>query len=174
MNCPVCKLKLTRKFYEEVIIHQCDGCLGTLIKFERLKTIETRRDKSEDELMDELANATEDSLQKLRCSHCLSNMEKRRKKIGVWEFAIDRCNKCKLVWLDSGELAKLQVIYESSEQGVESERFRNRLETMSPEEKEEYEQRISDLPEENFAKDVIQGIVTDWRLGGRYWWLRFW
>lgn len=170
MKCPICKVKLTRKKYEEVAIHQCGDCQGTLLKFNRLKQIENRRDKLEEELMDEMVNSAEDSRQKLRCSGCMSTMEKRRKKIGPWDFAIDRCNKCQLIWLDAGELAKMQVIFEFSEKGEEAERFRQRLKNMTPAEKAEYEERIANLPEGNFAMEVIDGIESDWRLGGGWYW----
>lgn len=170
MKCPVCKVKLTRKKYEDVAIHQCESCHGNLLKFNRLKQIETRRDKNEQELMDELVNAAEDNSQKIRCSNCMSNMEKRRKQIGPWDFTIDRCNKCQLIWLDAGELAKMQVVFESSEKGEEAERFRQRLKNMMPTEKAEYEERIANLPEENFAMDVIEGIESHWAINdGRFW-----
>ena len=138
--------------------------MGTLLRFERLRTVESRTDKSEDDLMQELVHAGEDTIEKVRCSRCLSNMEKRVKQLGSCKFSIDRCNKCKLIWLDAGELAKLQVIYEYSEKGEEAKRFRDRLKNMSPEEKHEYEERIANLPEENFAMDVIKGVATDWRV----------
>ena len=164
LKCPICKILLVRKTYEGVNIHACEKCTGTLLRFDRLRAVESRRDKSEQELTNELVQAGEDTLEKIRCSRCLSNMEKRTKKLGSWEFTIDRCNKCKLVWLDAGELAKLQVVYEYSEKGEEAKRFQNRLKNMSPEEKREYEARIASLKEEDFAMDVISGVATDWRV----------
>lgn len=53
-----------------------------------------------------------------------------------------------MIWLDSGELAKMQLVYEYSEQGEEIDRFRNRLKNMSPERKRDLEERIANLAED--------------------------
>lgn len=76
----------------------------------------------------------------------MSRMEKRSKKIGNSRFSIDRCTKCELMWLDAGELAKLQIIHEYSVKGREQQAFRERLENMTPEEKKELDDRIASLP----------------------------
>ncbi len=165
MKCPACKSKLNRVQYEGIHIHQCSACFGHLVKFERLKTIEVRREKTEEALMDEMVQSGEDTAEKIRCTRCLSNMEKRKKKIGPWDFFIDRCNRCKLTWLDAGELAKWQVIYQFSEKGEEAERFRQRLENMTPAEKAEYEERIANLPEENVSLEIFAALATNWQFG---------
>ena len=58
--------------------------------------------------------------------------------MGTLQFLIDQCRDCEHLWLDKGELAKLQVIYQYSEKGEEAERFRQRLATMSSQEKADF------------------------------------
>ena len=167
MKCPICKIRLNRQRYEDIVIHACDRCSGTLVKFDRLKVIESRRDKTRDDLMEELVDAGLDNADKIRCTRCLSTMEKKTRKIGSSQFSIDRCNKCRLFWLDSGELAKLQVIYEFSPRGEEMFRFQDRLKNMTPQEKLDYEERMAKLPRENIAADIVKGVAVN-MFTGRY------
>ena len=138
MNCPSCKLKLQRIQYEGLNIRQCGECRGHLVTFSRLKSIQARRRNSENDLLDEVVEEGVDTLDKLRCPTCLRRMEKRTKRMGTLQFLIDQCRDCEHLWLDKGELAKLQVIYQYSEKGEEAERFRQRLATMSSQEKADF------------------------------------
>lgn len=168
MKCPLDKTKLSRVQYEGLNVHQCSTCHGHLLKFIRLKAIETRREKSDEDLMDELVQAGSDTTDKIRCPNCMKNMEKRGKKIGPWEFFVDRCEKCKLIWMDAGELAKWQVIYQFSEKGEEAERFRMRLQNMTPEDKAAYEQNIANLPEENIPLEIAGELFTEFAFRSRF------
>ena len=159
MKCPTCKVKLLRVQYEGINIRQCSQCQGSLLKPSRFKAIQSRRQKSEDELLDEIVNEGPDSLGKLRCPECMLTMEKRKKTIGSFEFFIDRCYRCEFIWLDKGELAKWQIIFELSDKGEEAERFRQRLANMSAEDKAALDERIANLPEVNLAGEVASGLL---------------
>ena len=73
-------------------------------------------------------------------------MRRQRKVVGPQHYYIDDCSKCGQLWFDAGELAKLQLQYESSEQGLEMFRFRERLANMTEQERAELEARIANLP----------------------------
>ncbi len=166
MQCPKCKIPLTREIYEGLPIHGCKQCLGHLLSAARLKAIKTRRDKKIDDFRSEIKTErvppqAGDTAERLRCPKCRSGMEKRSKPFGPTEFHIDLCRRCDLYWLDVGELAKLQLIYEYSEQGRESERIRQRLENMTPEEKAEFEKRIAALPNPSFVEELMTSYVTE-------------
>ena len=60
----------------------------------------------------------------------------------------------------------------SAEKGEEAERFRQRLKNMTPAEKAEYEERIANLPEQNFAMEVIEGIESHWAINDGWFWRR--
>jgi len=159
--------------YEGINIHRCEKCHGAMVQFERLKAIEARREKSEEDLLNEVASAGEDSRHPIRCGSCLSTMEKRRKKMGSSSFYIDRCQKCRMIWFDPGELAKWQVVYEFSEQGQEAERSRQRLKNMKPSEKAELDERIAKLPAPNVELEILLEMFTEpqrhGRAGSQFW-----
>jgi len=98
-------------------------------------------------------------------------MQRRQKNSGAASFAIDYCQRCDLFWLDAGELAKLQLLFEASESGAERQRLKERLENMTPEQRDELERRIADLPEETFVGGMIRSYLEEGvgsRLGGYY------
>ncbi len=165
MNCPCCKIKLNRIQYEGLNIRQCKDCHGHLVTNSRLSSIQTRRRRSEDDLLHEVVNEGPDTIEKLRCPACLRRMEKREKKIGSLRFFVDRCLDCQHIWLDKGELAKLQVAFEYSEKGEEAERFRQRLENMSEEEKAAFERRIGNLREDSVSREIAFELLTNLVLG---------
>ena len=165
MNCPSCKLKLDRIEYEGLNIRQCNDCRGHLLTASRLKSIQSRRRNSEDDLLDKVVAEGVDTVDNLRCPACSRRMEKQRKKIGSLSFYIDHCRGCEHIWLDRGELAKLQVAFEYSAKGEEAERFRQRLANMSVEEKAAFDQRVANLPEVNIAAEIAFELLTEFRLG---------
>lgn len=172
MQCPKCQAKLVRQFYEKLPVHHCPNCAGTLLSEQRLQAIKARRDKKLDDFREELSTAADnpaagDTAKRIRCPKCLLGMEKRSKPFGPATFAIDRCRKCKLFWLDAGELAKLQLIFETSQAGLERERIRQRLENMSPAQKAAFEARIASLPEPSFLSELLSSYATEG--GGSRW-----
>ncbi len=158
MLCPICAVRLERSKYENLGIRVCPRCHGILVRKNRLEVIRNRREKTPDQLVKEIAEAGEDSMQRLRCPECRVTMRKERRRLGPSEFWIDVCTKCEWIWLDPGELAKLQLAFELSEQGAEREQMRQRLANMTPEEREELQQRIDRLPESPVFRNVLGGI----------------
>ncbi len=130
-----------------------------MVKIDRLNVIQTKREKDHDELADEMNQSAHDTEGQIHCPACMRRMQKRSKQLGQSTFGVDRCESCQLIWLDNGELAKLQIIYEFSEQGREAQRFKDRLNNMTPQEKNELKERISKLPKENVATDVVAGMM---------------
>lgn len=170
MRCPVCKdSDLQRTQYEEVNIHSCPNCHGTLMNANRLKAIQRRRTKSDEELETEFVADAQDTPHKIRCERCVTHMKKRKKKLGETEFMIDECAKCRSLWLDAGELAKLQLIYEMSDKGMEAKRFQDRLRNMSPADKAEFEERIASLPEEMPGETIGDAAGEVWYSYFRFW-----
>ncbi|RMF40625.1 MAG: hypothetical protein D6753_11345 [Planctomycetota bacterium] len=159
MLCPKCAVRLERSKYEDLGIRVCPQCHGMLVRKNRLEVIRNRRDKSPEQLVHEIAEGGEDSMQRLRCPECRVTMRKERHHLGPSEFWIDVCTKCELVWLDPGELAKLQLAFELSEQGAERAQLRQRLANMTPEEQQELQERIAQLPESPLFRNwFLEGL----------------
>jgi Zn-finger nucleic acid-binding protein len=60
-------------------------------------------------------------------------------------FKADECRNCQFVWLDGGELAKIQIAYEANAQTLEIRKMQTRLANLTPDERAAYEARIAKL-----------------------------
>jgi Zn-finger nucleic acid-binding protein len=128
-----------------------------LVSEDRLASIKNRRDHSKEQLQSELDEATRADTRKIvHCPGCSMAMEKRNVKRPN-PFSIDRCDECGLIWLDGGELATLQLAYEESDQGRESNELQRRMHEMSPERRAEFERNLTELPEP--PNPVLLGIL---------------
>ena len=120
-NCPVCKKKMVEKEYEGVPIDICSACGGVwLDKDELYQIIEKREVKfSEEEKKDvepeaPMQGSRIDMIPELNCPLCGAVM-RRFTYAGTSGVVIDRCPKGDGVWLDKGELEKIQIYIEKSE-----------------------------------------------------------
>ncbi len=113
-RCPKCKLPTARVEYEGVRVRMCGRCGGYWLKPVALKAIANRRDTEFTEIVQErfLQIAEEsDSKDELLCLSCGKHMIKEHFK--EWDdIVIDRCPKCGGIWLDPGELEKIQIYWE--------------------------------------------------------------
>ena len=171
MNCPTCKLNLVRGKYAGANVRECPECNGALLATSRAHKIERRIDKDIDQLMQEVtdSNAT-DTAELIRCPSCQSKMRKRLVK--QLELFVDDCGQCGMSWFDGGELATLQLAFETDSQTVELNSMRDRLKNMTDEERQEYEANIAKLKDLGSPiGQAIRGATFDLTLR-RYW--RLW
>ena len=146
MKCPTCDIPLRKASYSKANVERCPQCSGLLLSNYRAKALQQRIDKNIEQLLEEARTASKhDTLAKIRCPKCRTPMNKSPDK--EFGFLLDECERCELTWFDPRELALLQLAYESSPQRVEVNAFRERLKNMTPEERAEYEKRISELPD---------------------------
>ena len=145
MFCPRCRTPLSPTTYEGVKVDQCTSCEGFFVEKKKLDAIKRRYQFQVDSLGKQASSHK--PLQpspRSRCPHCRCRMEVKRKSKPV-PFEIDHCWNCKGYWLDAGELALLQISFENSYRGRDLRRFRDRLKSMSFQEKAEYEHNLSKL-----------------------------
>ena len=145
MKCPHCKdTALVRAKYANANIRKCHDCKGVLLATSRAEKIKRRVNKDIQQLEKELESATaKDGVDEIRCPACHCPMDKKRfDKIG---FNVDECRQCGMAWFDAGELAAIQLSFEDRPQTAELNKFRNRLQNMTDQERTEYEQRIAEL-----------------------------
>ena len=119
MRCPVCEAQLKQTPYEGVPVHVCLECRGTLVEADRLHVIERRRQCrwSEAELREIASSVAADATARRRCPRCLMFMDRIDASWGMCTFHLDRCEPCKAVWLDAGELELVQAAYEKEVDG---------------------------------------------------------
>ena len=150
MDCPTCSRPLTRTTYENVQVMQCEECFGYLVARRRLKLIKSTREMGPEALHEEVrTEQAPDSRDQLRCPKCLAEvMRKERVRVSDEQsFHLDVCRKCDNVWLDGGELARLQIKFEQSAKALDAFAHQERIESLSGDERTELEERIDKLEE---------------------------
>ncbi len=125
-KCPRCESDLFKFEYEEAHLARCTGCSGVLANNSELSKVIARRitSFSETELAqgDQALNPKNDSgkpatikdadrSNNLNCPVCNGTMSREFFNI-AYKIPVDRCKPCKVVWLDSGELEKIQTVFE--------------------------------------------------------------
>ncbi len=113
-RCPRCKVPTQRMAYEGVDVRMCGECGGYWVEPMSLKAIANKRHTEWTEAVKERfleladrSNATE----KLVCLSCAKTMVKEQFK--EWDdIVIDLCRGCGGIWLDPGELEKIQIYWE--------------------------------------------------------------
>jgi len=148
MDCPKCSRPLSRTTYENVPLMQCEDCLGYLVARNRLKLIKSSREQSPEALKNEVhTEQAPDTQERIRCPSCrVETMQKERVRVTADDFFhLDVCRKCHNVWLDGGELARLQIHYEQSAKAVEEFARQDRLQDFTAEQRTEFQQRVDKL-----------------------------
>ena len=146
MNCPTCSATLSRVTYEGLTVLGCAACLGYLVTTRRIDSIKRRREKDQETLRREARTIRfEERESILRCPRCHAQM--MRESVVRPAFEIDRCKSCNLVWFDAGELAYLQLHFESTDQAIDASRMQDRHRFMSPERRRAFEKNLARLPE---------------------------
>lgn len=113
-RCPRCKVSTHRIEYEGVGVRMCGECGGYWVKPISLKAISNKRHTDWSEAVKErfldLADQS-NSTEKLLCLSCAKTMIKEQFK--EWDdIVIDQCPGCGGIWLDPGELEKIQIYWE--------------------------------------------------------------
>ncbi|MFT5134907.1 MAG: Zn-finger nucleic acid-binding protein/uncharacterized protein YxjI [Gammaproteobacteria bacterium] len=119
LKCPDCKNSLKSVHYEGVRVHLCMSCKGFFLKPKELKQIQ---ETQELEVSMDMTPPSRSGDKILRmCPSCDTGMAKR--KYGkVSSTIIDLCEKCKGIWLDKGELERIQLDYEVVQQNRSGEK----------------------------------------------------
>lgn len=160
-KCPICNIEVVIIEYEGFKIMQCRKCNGHILPLSRLECIKHINNIQQEQLKTEIAaGLKKDSTGKVRCPKCMMPMQKEKLKIPVLEVFIDICKKCELAWLDSGELALVQLAHEASRKFINMQEMKKRMEQLeaSPERKHEFEQAISRLPD---SSNPFQGAIEE-------------
>lgn len=137
-KCPDCKTALKAVHYEGVRVQLCLQCKGFFLKPNELKRIQ---ETQEVEVSMDMASPARsgDKISRI-CPSCALGMAKR-KHGKVSSTIVDYCEKCKGIWLDKGELERIQLDYEVVQ--------RNRVDSKA-------KQNVADVAGSAFAVATIQ------------------
>ena len=160
MNCPSCQAPLHRILYEGMSVFRCMQCHGYLVGQKRLEGIQASPQTSIEGLKKEVIEESRpDTLDAIRCPRCRRKMDKRFIEEPASMY-VDTCRECGHLWLDGGELARLQLAHEMKPQAQEARRFQQRLKTMTAEERAEFEANIAKLPDDSEALPLVLEMLS--------------
>jgi len=130
----------------------------------RLEGIKRSRDKPVEQLKQETVDQSgEDTKTIVRCPRCRMKMKKRLLPEPV-SLHIDLCNHCDLIWLDGGELARVQLGHEMTPQSRDAAEMQRRHKEMDAERRQEFEEDLAKLPEqESFVLGALKEALTSRR-----------
>ena len=111
MKCPVDKTDLEPKNVDGFTCHECPECEGLWLEAQSLKTFADNADLIFPDLSKLASSQTKPSARRLFCPH---------DTIALHEFyynavELDICRSCAGIWLDKGEIEKIQNQVNSSE-----------------------------------------------------------
>lgn len=116
LSCPNCHKKMAQKNYEGVLIDVCQSCASVWLDYGEIKLIVEQIDEtfSDEEIREGVESLGQDHRphqQKFACPKCRVPMNKIEYLLDSGVI-IDRCRKCKGLYLDPGELEKVQILTE--------------------------------------------------------------
>ena len=117
MNCPRCETALKESYYEGVEVDVCPRCGGEFVQGAMLpRIVKTRESTFSPELLTEIEAhepitgvPSSEREHPLACPGCAGVLQSIN-YAGDTAVIVDRCGACDGVWLDGGELEKIQAI----------------------------------------------------------------
>lgn len=112
LNCPSCEQTLRPAFYEGVKVQLCLNCKGIFMNRQELHRIEATREA--DIAQDQVPPSRSGGDLDRECPKCgIAMVKQTYGRIRTTE--IDTCEACDSVWLDRGELDRVQADFELAE-----------------------------------------------------------
>lgn len=150
-RCPACSVPLVREDYESSWVMRCPSCRGALVSRQRLDAIKRDPERSSTLLKQEArAEHGGDNEALVGCPRCHAIMEKKILTRGAAVLHLDYCPPCDLYWLDGGELALVQLLFETSAKGQEARELQRRAlaASLSPERQARFQEALARLPDD--------------------------
>jgi Zn-finger nucleic acid-binding protein len=168
MQCPNCHSPLKQVDYEGILIETCESCEGEFLDDQELRHVtQARERKYDEETRRGLAKATKIQGvalakvdRKRTCPKC-GGATSAVNYGGDTGIIIDRCQQCRGIWLDGGELEKIEMLVEGWEDELPNDLKRYGLQLKAAEEKTEREfRRRGRGGYRTFADSLIYGMFT--------------
>ena len=108
MQCPLCKLEMSKKSIENIEVDTCDKCKGTWFEDDELRKAKDSTDKDLNWMDFEIwkhKDKFKTDHRKLACPKC--HLSLVAISYGITNIEIDYCPTCKGTWLDKGEFKKI-------------------------------------------------------------------
>jgi len=127
-ECPVCQKTLQKIIYEGTNTYPCPAGCGTFLGRKNLRIIEESREES---ISLPMASKSNDEIGSIKaCPKCKGDMIKRHHG-ELSSTIVDYCQSCQGIWLDPGELERIQVFYEAANDFKKDQKNINSLPSFS-------------------------------------------
>lgn len=162
LTCSSCHIPLCRMEYEGVKVHVCPDCLGTLVESAGFSTVIRRRQRTWAD--DEKRRIEKETLEAsahgvYRCPRCLMTMQRLGMQMEDGRLVLDYCERCRLFWLDRGELALAQILFERwQDSRTPEERQKTEVQASAEMLLKDEQARISGLPR---GPDVAEDLSLE-------------
>ncbi len=179
-RCPLCAVNLTRTQYEGFPLFQCPQCGGHFVEKPRLEGMKRKKERSIEMLKQDARDSyTGSNDADVKCPRCLRSMKKEL-ILDPITIELDVCADCGAVWLDPGELAMVQLAYETTDKSLSVDMMKQRFDEFqkSGDRQARYHENVGKLKKGNetlsgsFGEGVISGImqvVSSFLHRRRYW-----
>ncbi len=165
MKCPRCGKVLRTIGYEGIQVETCDGCQGEWLDATELgHVVRTREIRFDADERRAVAAATkikgveiEVQGHELACPKCGGETHPLNYG-GDTGIIIDKCTDCQGIWLDGGELEKVQMVVEGWKDGLDDDlaKYGARLRKVAEKVDREDDVKISRF---GFVNSIINGIL---------------
>jgi Zn-finger nucleic acid-binding protein len=108
MQCPLCKIEMSKKFIQNIEVDACDKCKGIWFENNELRKAKDSTDKDLNWMDFEIwkhKDKFKTDPRKLACPQCQLSLVAI--SYGKTNIEIDYCPTCKGTWLDKGEFKKI-------------------------------------------------------------------
>ena len=165
MKCPHCAATLSEFDYEGIRIETCSQCAGEWLDADELGHIvrarEVRFDETERRAVAEAIRITpvnlKDADRDLTCPKCAGQTDALNYG-GDTGIVIDKCTGCGGIWLDGGEIEKIQMVVEGWDDGLSDDlkQYGPRLHRIAAEIDDKTDFKASRF---GFINAIINGIL---------------
>jgi Zn-finger nucleic acid-binding protein len=105
--CPVCEVNLVHATIEELPVLHCPRCLGFLVHPDSfVEIVKWRRARARGPAAKPIPLNPRELEREISCPYCSQEMSVHP-YYGPGNIVIDNCVRCKIIWLDYGELGKV-------------------------------------------------------------------
>ena len=165
MKCPSCSASLSTIDYEGIRIETCSNCQGEWLDSGELRHVVTVREvRFNEEVRRAVAAAVKITPVKLAevdrdlpCPKCGGATDALNYG-GDTGIVVDKCTGCGGIWVDGGELEKIQMVVEGWEDGLPADlaRYAPRLRQIAAEVEQKTRFKLSRFA---FINAVVNGII---------------
>ena len=119
-NCPHCQLEMKIETIHKTKVEHCPSCDGLCLNKGELDSLTDEMEGSVEYSTITDHHNHQDGQPNISCPHCHTKLMRKVEFLAMAEVILDRCDSCGTMWLDKGELEKMnQIIHQLQDSHAE-------------------------------------------------------